>query len=635
MSIHRYSDQQFPLNSIIHISLRPQNPPILEDIENLAIRFTVLLLLVSLCISCGIRSVSYGPPEREIEKLYTRADAAYNRLLEGKTVSSRRRWSNVIRQFEEIAKVYSGSQFADDAQYKVGSCYIQASGLLEDSPQKAVDAFEYLIKRYPDSEFVDDAHYWKAYAYSLKKDYMRSMAEYERFMNDYPESELYQEAERQMDVCQANLGIPKRKEQHAAPRPQTFITPTAIAKEIVDTTEKTDSIGKQSEEILPEPAESDLATPEKEDEQPPVVPAKGVEDQKPQVEPFKHASVEGIRFHSWPDFTRVVIDLSEPVEYKADRLTEPDRIYVDLQMASIVPDKQTVPIDDMVIENVRSAQFDEHTVRVVLDIKQALRYDVFYIENPVRLVMDVSSDGSGSPLELSPSRRRESLSLVEQLGLKVRTIVIDPGHGGRDPGAVSESGLMEKDVVLDIAKRVKTLLESGGDYHVYLTRESDIYVPLEGRTAFANLKEADLFISIHINAGRRKGARGIETFHLSMASDEEASLTAAMENASAGKTINDLSSLLHDILKVTKVDESRELAGTIQSCLCQRTMAEDRGVKRAPFIVLIGARAPSILVELGFMSNKQDERLLRREDYKDKLAQAIAEAVEDYIRRRE
>jgi N-acetylmuramoyl-L-alanine amidase len=635
MTTHCYSDQQFPLNSIIHISLRPQNPPILENIKNLAIKFTVLLLLVSLCISCGVRNVSYGPPEREIEKLHTRADVAYNRLLEGKTGSSRRRWKNLIRQFEEIAKDYPRSRFADDAQYKVGSCYIQASGVLEDSPQKAVDTFEHLIKRYPDSEFVDDAHYWKAYAYFLKKDYMRSMAEYKKFMTDYPESEFYQEAERQMDACQANLGIPKRKQQQTAPRPQTFITPTAIAKEIGDTTEKTDSIARQSEDILPEPVESDSATPEKEDEQPPEVPTKGMEDRQIQVEPFEHVSVDGIRFHSWPEFTRVVIDLSKQVEYKADRLAEPDRIYLDLQMASIAPDKQIILIDDMVIENIRSAQFDEHTVRVVLDIKQAHSYDVFYLENPVRLVVDVYPNGSGSPLSLSPSRRRESLSLVEQLGLKVKTIVIDPGHGGRDPGAVSESGLMEKDVVLDIAKRVKTLLERGEDYQVYLTRESDIYVPLEGRTAFANLKEADLFISIHINAGRRKGARGIETFYLSMASDEEASLTAALENASSGKTINDLSSLLRDILKVTRVDESRDLAGTIQSCLCHRTEAEDRGVKRAPFIVLIGARAPSILVELGFMSNKQDERLLKREEYKDKLARALAEAVEDYVESRE
>ncbi len=596
----------------------------------------IAILLVSLCISCGIRSVSYGPPEREIEKLYTRADAAYNRLLEGKTGSSRRRWRNVIRQFQEIARDYSGSQFADDAQYKVGSCYIQASGLLEDSPQKAIDALEYLIKRYPDSEFVDDARYWKAYSYSLKKDYMRSMAEYKRFMSDHPESEFYQEAERQMEVCQAKLGIPEKKEQIAKPRPQISIPPTAaVARETNDIVEKTDSIAKQSEKPLPEPLESDPAAPDKMDEEPPESPTKALEDQQLQVEPFEHASVESIRFHSWPEFTRVVIDLSEPVEYKSDRLTEPDRIYLDLQMASITPDKQTVPIDDMVIENVRSAQFDEHTVRVVLDVKQAHSYDVFCLENPVRLVVDVYPNGSGSPLDLSPSRRRESLSLIEQLGLKVKTIVIDPGHGGKDPGAVSESGLMEKDVVLDIAKRLKTLLESGGNYYVYLTRESDIYIPLEGRTAFANLKKADLFISIHINAGRRKGARGIETFYLSMASDEEASLTAAMENASAGKTINDLSSLLRDILKVTRVDESRELAGIIQSCLCHRTEAEDRGVKRAPFIVLIGARAPSVLVELGFMSNRQDERLLRREDYKDKLAQALAEAVERYIGTRE
>lgn len=587
------------------------------------------MLLLSLCISCGYiaRNISFGPPEREIEKLYRRADGTYNELLEGSMKSSRRNWSNVIRQFDEIARDYPKSRVADDAQYNIGSCYIWTHRILEDSPQKAIKSFEYLIKHYPDSEFVDDAYYWKAYAYSLKKDYQRAIEEYEGFTRKYPQSVFYEEAVYQIEECRARLD--GRKASQTESRPSTvdqISTPPSVVAEEADESHPEIEISDQQVDRQTEPAMKI--------DQPPSVPIEDSETQLQQETPSKYLHVENIRFHSGPEFTRVVMDLSGPVKYKAGRLENPDRIYVDLQAAFITPPRRTISVDDKVVKRIRSAQFDENTVRMALDIKQIGHYSIFCLTEPDRLVVDVyGPDGSDiPPAKPSPPDKPQSVPLVKQLGLKVKTIVIDPGHGGKDPGTVSKSGLQEKHVVLDIAKRLKTLLESSGSYHVYLTRETDIFVPLEERTAFANQKGADVFISLHVNSHKSQDAQGIETYYLSLASDEEARLTAALENASAGKTVRDLSSLLRYILRGTKVEESRELARTLQSRLCQRSGASDRGIRRAPFIVLIGAEAPSVLVELGFMSNKQDERLLRSGEHKDKIARALMEAMEDYIK---
>jgi N-acetylmuramoyl-L-alanine amidase len=226
-------------------------------------------------------------------------------------------------------------------------------------------------------------------------------------------------------------------------------------------------------------------------------------------------------------------------------------------------------------------------------------------------------------------------SLIRTLGLKVGRIVIDPGHGGHDTGTVGPSGLQEKDLVLDIALKLKTLVEEKLGSEVLLTRADDTFIPLEERTAMANHSQADLFLSIHANSSRSRRVSGVETFFLDFASSSEAEEIAARENSSAQKTIFELQDLVQKIALKEKIDESRELAQIVQKSVTsqlQKTHSQtrDRGVKQAPFIVLIGANMPSILSEVSFVSNPSDEKLLKSSSYRQKLAEALFRGIESY-----
>ena len=226
-------------------------------------------------------------------------------------------------------------------------------------------------------------------------------------------------------------------------------------------------------------------------------------------------------------------------------------------------------------------------------------------------------------------------SLIRTLGLKVGRIVIDPGHGGHDTGTVGPSGLQEKDLVLDIAMKLKTLVEEKLGSEALLTRADDTFIPLDERTAIANHSQADLFLSIHANSSRSRRVSGVETFFLDFASSSEAEEIAARENSSAQKTIFELQDLVQKITLKEKIDESRELAQIVQKSVTNQlqkahSQTRDRGVKQAPFIVLIGANMPSILSEVSFMSNPSDEKLLKSFSYRQKLAEALCRGIEAY-----
>ena len=222
-------------------------------------------------------------------------------------------------------------------------------------------------------------------------------------------------------------------------------------------------------------------------------------------------------------------------------------------------------------------------------------------------------------------------SLVRSLGLKLSRVVIDAGHGGHDTGTIGPGGYTEKELVLDVASRLKTLVENELGAEVVMTRSDDTFVPLESRTAIANQQEADLFISIHANSSTVRSVHGVETYYLNFTSSREALETASRENASSDKTIHQLQDLVKKIMLQDKVDESRELAQHIERALYARKgSGVDRGVKRAPFVVLIGANMPSILAEICFISNPQDEKSVKTPENRQAIAESLFAGVKSY-----
>jgi N-acetylmuramoyl-L-alanine amidase len=227
-------------------------------------------------------------------------------------------------------------------------------------------------------------------------------------------------------------------------------------------------------------------------------------------------------------------------------------------------------------------------------------------------------------------------SLTRALGLKIGKIVIDPGHGGHDTGTIGPNGLEEKNLVLDVSRRLGTLLQTRLGAEVIYTRQDDTFIPLETRTAIANQEGADLFVSVHANSSHDPDARGVETYYLNFTSSPDALEVAARENAVSEESIHELQDLVKKIALKEKIDESHEFASDVQSSLHSGLAAKnpgvrDRGVKKAPFIVLIGANMPSILAEISFVSNPGDERRLATPEYRQKIAESLYRGIAKYV----
>lgn len=357
----------------------------------------------------------------------------------------------------------------------------------------------------------------------------------------------------------------------------------------------------------------------------------GKKEEQQAAAPVAHLS-QPIRFWSTKNYTRVVIETSAPVQFKEAFLKAdgdlPRRLYVDLLHSRIAPTFQNpIPIRDGLLKQVRGAQFDQDTVRVVLDTESVENYKIFAMEEPFRVVIDVTGAKPKTPDHLP--------TLAEQFGLGVQTIVIDPGHGGKDPGALGVNGMQEKDIVLTVAKKVAAILEKETAFKVILTRDRDTYIPLEERTAIANTREADLFVSIHANSAPNNHASGVETYFLSLATSREEMQAAARENAASSSQISDLQKILQDLMQNSKIEESARLAGCVQGELVnglqQKHDVKNLGVKKAPFIVLIGAQMPAVLTEIAFLSNQEEVRRLQDERYLEAIARHIVGGVRQYV----
>jgi N-acetylmuramoyl-L-alanine amidase len=392
-------------------------------------------------------------------------------------------------------------------------------------------------------------------------------------------------------------------------------------------------------------------------------------DTKEQEERTDLATVSEVRYWSNEDYTRVVIQLDREVEFRKQILSDPDRIYFDLQesrLQSALVGK-TYAVNDLFLKQLRVGQNRNTVVRVVLDFEQINKHTVFALYDPFRIVIDtlggksqgtVRPEGAdlistkdipvseNSPPELpNPSAIPPIIpsinmggdrSLTRVLGLKVGRVVIDPGHGGYDTGTIGPSGLREKDLVLAVSRRLKELIETRLGTDVVLTRTGDEFVPLEERTAIANQLRADLFLSVHANSSRDRRVTGVETFFLNFSSNTEEREVASRENAGSQKNIRDLEDLLRQIALGDYNEESRDLAHVVQESLYgemkrHRSVIRDRGVKKAPFIVLINLNMPGILTEVGFISNPTDETYFKDTDGQEETAEALYQGVKKYL----
>jgi N-acetylmuramoyl-L-alanine amidase len=408
------------------------------------------------------------------------------------------------------------------------------------------------------------------------------------------------------------------------------------------------------------------------------------------------ATLREIRRSVLPDGIRLTVDLDAEVAYHQEEIENPRRLFFDLKGVKATPNLQDVSLkfDDDVVKEVRLGRHPQNTTRLVVDLDGVSTYTVYPLYGPYRLVIDFrrvvattptgatqtvtpplvlppvvtsnvrtmapivampqvkQTDPRPSPLPAPPllpsapaaptslppaapaANSNGKFSLSRQLGLSVSRVVIDAGHGGHDPGAHG-NGINEAELTLDVALRVQKLLEKQAGIEVVMTRDTDVFIPLEERTAIANREGADLFLSIHANASRNVQARGIETYFLSFAMNPEAEAVAARENATSGQAMHSLPDIVRAIALNNKINESRDLAETVQRSMAKRLGAKNRelrdlGVKQAPFVVLIGAVMPSVLAEISFVTNKQDGALLKTQGYRQQIAQALFDAIINY-----
>ena len=341
------------------------------------------------------------------------------------------------------------------------------------------------------------------------------------------------------------------------------------------------------------------------------------------------ATLEEVRTRSYPSFTRVVLETSEGVTHKVEQV---EGGTMRIRVAGLTGRPQAEEVKDGFLDTVKLTRSANDTVVTVTFSGVPGEVRATSLADPPRLVLDFMKPNDG----LS----REGPDAAGPL----RTIVIDAGHGGHDPGATGPGGLMEKELVLDVARKLAKLVEERLGIKVLLSRDSDQFIALKDRTSFANKQRADLFVSIHANAHTSSGHEGVETYFLSSeATDIAARQTAALENSvvqlekpAAGARANGrqdmLRAILWDLAQSEFLFESSRLAEVVQDSMTQSLRIPNRGVKQAGFYVLGGAAMPAVLIEIGFVTNPREERRLRESRYRDEIARAILSGIADYKR---
>ncbi len=594
----------------------------------------VFIVLISTLLIAPLPETAFGKQlssqktaSLENKKLYTQAKNYLHRLQQRSSRGEdRSSWLKGVRNFRRLYLLDTKGPLAPSCLYMIAGMYRQMFQRfhLPIDLDESINSYQQLASEFSENRLADDALFAVATLYERhKKNRKRALELYETIISRYPRG----------DQCM------RARKKIAGPALYSRIS----------------SAGSPSN--LPDTLLADIS-------------------------PIKHWSSS--------DYTRIVIQASRSVTYTTSLLEkdgdQPRRLYIDLKDSAIAPRFQTpVPIEDGLLKRIRTRQFNDNTVQVILDIESISDYKIFDLKDPFKIVIDVHgiktkkkiaaakpvlpvaeqpktkpkvratslpssfivledfnkkrprhSARAGMNPPVTIQKKPESrLSLAQQLGLGIRKIIIDPGHGGKDPGAMA-FGLKEKDIVLKVAKKVQKILRKKYNYEVSLTRKTDIFIPLEERTALANTAGADLFVSIHVNAHPNKATRGIETFYLNLATNSEAMRVAARENATSTHNINEMQHILTDLMQNSKILESSRLAHFVQTNMISglrkdNYQTKDHGVKKAPFYVLIGAQMPAVLVEISFITNPMEAKRLRKNSFLNEIAAQISAGVSAYV----
>jgi len=620
------------------------------------------------------------PAQERTRQQYQRVINAYLRIYFGSPTSSKadpsvvavaelqveigRRFEDdailraAIQQYEFLRKEYPGSKYRVDALFTVGEIYKDD---LNDRA-KAKSTFEDFLKRYPHSHLADDAR--AALAEPVQQASLKARSK--------TKEKTPKEADDSEDNTSANASNedPPTSDLHASKIARVtsirhWSTPdyTRIAIDVEQDVKFDSQRIANPNRIFFDLSDTKLASTL-------VGKTFDVDDgflKKIRVAQFK------------PGKTRIVLEVDELSDYNAFLLSNPSRLIIDIHGKEAARKSGPLPVvnDDEasatpVLEKPRPTKTE---IAITSKPESPKPADRVVVKNGVPTRIVDADDGDDDPSDpgvtpppskaevkeaavaITTSRKKARAakkasppefdireaqptasgdrSLIRALGLKIGKIVIDAGHGGHDTGTIGPNGLLEKDLVLDVAKRLGKQLERLGAEVVY-TLSDDTFIPLETRTAIANQEQADLFISIHANSSSDPDARGVETYYLNFTSSRDALDVAARENAVSENSIHELQDLVKKIALKEKIDESHEFASDVQSSLHSGLAAKnpgirDRGVKKAPFIVLIGANMPSILAEISFVSNPGDERRLQTAEYRQRIAESLYRGIAKYV----
>jgi N-acetylmuramoyl-L-alanine amidase len=640
---------------------------------------SLLKIVLVLALVLGFSVTAFASAQNE----YSRGVSAFNSLLANeKRAGLRTEWEAVMKPFLRSLGTDPKSDYAPRSMFFLGRCYEELArrSFSRADRLKALEAYDRMLAAYPKHGWADDALFRMGLVWQEQfKDSAKAAQMFKTLVETYPKGDKVPEARERLAKIQGSGSV----KSDAAAKAQPVETKSAPPKQDAASKKAAPAPGKLKDGL----------------------------------------TLLGIRHWSSPDYTRVVMDVTQDVHYERTLVEKAEngnkQLQITLQQAGIAADVMpSRTIQDGILSHIQVGPDPVGGARVTLDLMSMDNYRVFTLPDPYRVVIDIYGAGGKTPqpgsvaaapspapvppsggemdhvqaalaelqakqaaepkkeapvkqavqapaaktpavptkapaqaaapaakspeakapeLKVSSTQKKYTGSLVEQLGLKVRTIMIDPGHGGKDPGAVA-NGLREKDINLRMARILGAMLKQQG-FEVHYTRTTDKFIPLEERTAMANARNADLFISVHCNAYKDTSAKGFEVYYLNLATDAQAVRVAARENGVSAKKISDMQFILSDLMLNSKINESRQMASMVEEetlrVMRPKYALSSHGSKGAFFYVLTGARMPSILVELGYLTNPEEAKKLNTDAYLTTMAQGLTRGVLAYKKKLE